>query len=142
MLKNAVVLLISVLLLGSSALVAGEVSVNQSEDLGPLAGADIEEQIRELVERVREDPGQLLRVVLPLLPVVLIAVFWLFRALVRAAAKPTEVRGPREELSDRDSESSESIREAPAEEFRKSRQRRRLERTISNEQGTRGVPLG
>ncbi len=142
MLKNAYVLLISVLLLGFFALVAGEVPVNQPEDPGPLAGADIEEQLRELVERVREDPGQLLRVVLPLLPVVLIAVFWLFRALVCAAAKPTEVRGPREELSDRDSKSSESFHQPPAEEFQKSRQRRRLERTISNEQGTRGVPLG
>ena len=141
MTKNAVVPLISFLLLGSSAVVVGEVPVVQSEDASPLAAAEIEEQIREFLERVREDPGELLRLVLPLLPFVLMGVLWFFKAL-RSAAGGAEVTRAREELSDPDSESSRSLPEAPAEEFRKSRQRRRLERTISDEIGTRGFPLG
>ena len=106
-----------------------------------VAVSEMEEQIREFLETFREDPGELLRFVLPLLPFVLIGVFWLFKAL-RSAAAGTEVTRAREELSGPDSESSGSFREAPAEEFQKSRQRRRLERTLSDETGTRGFPLG
>ena len=141
MMKNAVVPLISVLLLGSTAVVVGEVPVVQSEDASPLADGEIEEQIRELLERAREDPGGLLRLVLPLLPLVLIALFWLFKAFNSTGAGGTEVTGARKELSDPDSEPSWSFSEAPAEEFKKSRQTRRLERTISDEQGTRGLPI-
>ena len=141
-LKNAAVLLIPFLLLGSSAVVMGQLPVNQSEDAGPLADGDIEEQIRELLERIRDDASPLLRFVLPLLPFVLVGVLLLFRAFTFIVAGRTEVRGARKELSDPDSELSQSLAEAPAEEFKKSRQTRRLERTISDEQGTRGVPLG
>ena len=138
--KNAVVLLIPVLLLGSSAVVVGEVSANQSEDASPVADGDIEEQIRELVEKIRGDLSPLLYLVLALLPLVLIGVLWLFRALGSAAGR-TEVRGARKELSDPDSELSRSLGE-PVEEVQKSRQTRRLERTISDKSGTRGVPIG
>ena len=138
MIKNAVVPLISVLLLGSSAVVVGEVAVVQSEDASPLADGDIEEQIRELLERVREDPSEFLR----WLPLVLIGVFWLIKALTSTGAGGTEVTGARKESSDPDSESSRSFNEAPAQEFQKSRQTRRLERTITDEGGTRGFPLG
>jgi len=142
MIKNAVVPLISVLLLGSSAVVVGEVAVVQSEDASPLADGDIEEQIREWLERVREDPSEYLRFVMPLLPFVLIGVFWLIKALTSTGAGGTEVTGARKESSDPDSESSRSFNEAPAQEFQKSRQTRRLERTITDEGGTRGFPLG
>ncbi len=142
MIKNAVLPLISVLLLGSSAVVVGEVPVVQSEDASPLANGDIEEQIRELLERVREDPSELLRLVMPLLLLVLIGVFWLIKAFSSTGAGGAEVTGARKELSDPDSESSRSFYEAPAQEFQKSRQTRRLERTITDEGGTRGFPLG
>ena len=142
MIKNAVVPLISGLLLGSSAVVVGEVAVVQSEDASPLADGDIEEQIRELLERGREDPSEYLRFVMLLLPLVLIGVFWLIKAFISTVAGGPEVTGARKESSDPDSESSRNFNEAPAEELRKSRQTRRLERTITDEGGTRGFPIG
>lgn len=142
MIKNAVAPLISVLLLGSSAAVVGEVAVVQSEEASPLAEGDIEEQIRELLERLPEDPSELLRFVMPLLPFALIGVFWLIKALTSSGAGGTEVTKATKESSDPASESSRSFHEAPAEEFQKSRQTRRLERTITDEGGTRGFPIG
>ena len=79
---------------------------------------------------------------MPMLPLVLIGVFWLIKALTSTGAGGTEVTGARKESSDPDSESSRNFNEAPAEELQKNRRTRRLERTITDEGGTRGFPIG
>ena len=142
--KRPLVLLVPVLLLMSLAPGMGQAPGNQApgnqaEGAGPFTDAASLEQLRERIEEIWGTVGPLLPFLLPVLFIVVLQVLRFFGSAALAAKKAGEARAPPPDAGHREPNPFGKER---SEEFPKTRRTRRLERTISDEQGTRGVPIG